>query len=136
MHEHAVMISDEFCAVLFSLNSIDEAEPIVKRFPTLVQKTMKKGSQRLQHKHMRGHILLARLHEAKNRPEEAASEIYKMLSLIDANKECIHDFRPLFIHLLDQALERLRILQDTDIGDLQLAKAVYSLRIQQMKKKT
>ena len=134
MHEHAILCSDELCTVLFNLNSIDEAEPIIKRFPTLVQKTMKKGSQLLQHKHLINHILLARLHEAKNRPEEAKSEIYKMLSLIDANKDAIHDFRPSFIHLLDRALENLRILQDTDIGDLQLAKAVCRLKTQQIKK--
>jgi hypothetical protein len=134
MNEHAVMICDEFCAVLFSLNSIDEAEPIVKRFPKLLKKLLGPSSPRLQHYHMRGHILLARFHEAKNRPEEAVSEIYKMLALIDANKDAIHDFRPLFIHLLDQALESLRILQNTDIGDLHLAKAVCDLRIQQMMK--
>ena len=134
MYEHAVVCSDELCTVLFNLNSIDEAEPIIKRFPTLVQKTMKNGSQRLQHKHMTGYILLARLHEAKNRPKEAVSEIYKMLALIDANKDAIHDFRPSFIHLLDRALESLRILQNTDIGDLQLAKAVCRLKTQQIKK--
>ena len=128
MKQHAVICSDELCDVLFNTNSIDELGPIVKRFPKLLEKSLEHGSPRLQHYHMRGHILLARYHEAKNQPKEAVEEIYKMLSLINANKECIHDFRPLFHHLLDQACKDLRILNDTDIGDFQLAKAVYRIR--------
>ena len=134
MKQHALMCADELCSVLFLTNSIDEIGPIVKRFPKLQEKALEHSSQRLHNYHMRGHILFARFYEAKNRPEEAKNEIYKMLALIDANKECIHDFRPLFIHLIDQAVDNLRILDDTDIGDLQLAKAVYGLRRKQMEK--
>jgi D-serine dehydratase len=40
LNEHAVLCSDELCTVLFRLNSIDEAEPIVKRFSKLLKKNL------------------------------------------------------------------------------------------------
>jgi len=134
MKQHAVMCSDELCDVLFKTNSVDEAGPLVKRFPKLLEKSLGPSSPRLQHYHMRGFVMSARFFEAKNRPEEAASEIYKMLSLIEDNKADIHDWRPLFLHLLDHAIEHLRILDDTDIGNFELAKKVYRLRDEQRQK--
>jgi len=134
MRDHAVICADDLCNVLFRIDAIDEAEKLVQLFPRLLKKSLKLNSSPLQHYHMRGFILLARFFEAKNRPEDAASEIYKMLSLIEANKDAIHDFRPLFLFLLDEAEKNLRILNDTDIGNLQLAKAVYSLRDEQRRK--
>jgi hypothetical protein len=131
MKHHALICLDELCDVLFETNSIDELGQIVKQFRTLLEKVLVPGSPRLQNYHMRDHILIARLFEAKSRPEEAVKEMYKMLSLIKDNKDCIHDWRPLFLHLIDEALRHLRILDDTDIGDFQLAKAVYSLRDEQ-----
>jgi hypothetical protein len=133
MKQHALVIGDELCDVLFKLNAVDEVGPIVKRFPKLLKKSMGPSSPRLQYD-MRCFILLARFFEANNKPDEAAGEIYKMLSLIEANKESVHDFRPLFLHILDQAIENLRILDDTDVGNFELAKKVYLLIDQQRRK--
>jgi hypothetical protein len=133
MKQHALVIGDELCDVFFKLNAVDEVGPIVKRFPKLLKKSMGPSSPRLQYD-MRCFILLARFFEANNKPDEAAGEIYKMLSLIEANKESVHDFRPLFLHILDQAIENLRILDDTDVGNFELAKKVYLLIDQQRRK--
>jgi hypothetical protein len=134
MKQHAVICADELCDILFRTDSIDEVGSIVTRFPKLLKKSLEQGAPRLQHYHMRGFILMARFLEAKNRPEEAVSEIYKMLSLIEENKEAIHDMRPLFLHLIDQALKHLRVLDDTDVGNFELAKKVYMLRDEQRRK--
>jgi hypothetical protein len=134
MKQQAVMCCDELCNILFNLDAIDEVGPLVVRFQKLLKKSMAPGSASLQQFHMRGFILLARFFEATHRPEEAVSEIYKMISLIDANKHVIHEWRPLFLYFLDHAFKNLRILHHTDIGDFQLTHKVYLLRDEQRRK--
>jgi MYND finger len=126
MNAHAIMCQYELVNVLFATNAIDEMGPLVRRFPKLLKKSLGPVPKGFTHPQMMKHIQLAWFHEVCGRSEEAESEMFALLALIEKNKAYIHDWRPMFLGLLDEATQNLKVL-DPETGKKSLVEAVENL---------
>ena len=95
--------------MLFELNSVDEAETFIQRYPRLIQKAAGPDFKGLNPMQLNYHLHSARVHDARGKTEETAREVVKMIALVNENKSSIHDWRPTLLWLLHDANKQLKI---------------------------
>jgi tetratricopeptide (TPR) repeat protein len=112
--------------VLFKLNSIEEAETFIQRCPRLIRQAVGPDFQGLTPMHLKYHIHSARVHDVRGETAETESEVRKMIALVHENKAAIHDWRPTFLGILEDASKQLKILHPKT-GNKILVKAMKEL---------
>ncbi|KAJ1467450.1 hypothetical protein T484DRAFT_1755866 [Baffinella frigidus] len=120
----------ELVEVLFKLNSVDEAETFIQRCPLLIQQCTGPDFKGITPVHVKYHLLCARLHEARGKTKEAGCEVGKMIALVHDNKSSIHDWRPVLLWILEEAVRTLKIL-DPKTGNRVLVQSMRALTYKQ-----
>ena len=124
--EFEVCCCHHLIEVLFEINSIDEAETFIRRFPVLIRQAIGPDFRGLTPFHLKYHLHLARVCDARGQTAKVEQELRKIISLVNDNKSCIHDWRPVFLLFLEQCNKKLKIL-DPKTGEKGLIKSFADL---------
>ena len=112
---------------LLELNSIDEAETFIQRLSRIIQRVPGsdlKGPASVYQ--LSYHQQSARVLEARGNFLKAEREVRKMIELIHANESDVRKFRTTFLHILEVANKKLKVL-DPETGNKNLVKSMSEL---------
>jgi hypothetical protein len=123
---HEMNCNCELIDVLLELNAIDEAEPLITRSATLRVEVMRPSLNWLHPQHVVHHLHLARVHEARGKTEKVEREVRALITLFHENKASIHDWRPTFLKILEDASKHLTVLHP-ETGNKILVKSMADL---------
>jgi tetratricopeptide (TPR) repeat protein len=126
---HELNTLRELIDLLFFLGKIDEVDPMVLRFIVLIDSTPSTGPEDLGLTPMKLHgpLFMARLHQARDRPDDVEREVRRFLDLIHKNEEVIHEWLPTCINIVKQAGEVLHIFH-TETGNTELVELINDVK--------
>jgi hypothetical protein len=123
---HEIVSLQALTDALFDINNIDEVEPLVLRMALLAKDEQNDSIGKMQFKTI---FSMIRLHEARDRPKEAADEVRTLVDLVYRHRVKLSERYSEMRHMLVDATEYLKILHP-ETGDKQLTASLQRAIVQ------